>query len=123
MMTLLLAIDKEAFSYTIVTTCIGVPLVFIFLAFLAIIMVGLGKWDAAKAAKAAPKAAAPAAETAAPAAAKAESTDWIIAAVAAYVAQDEEPVSAEAWTPSDILSNSPWAKTPRVSKRLSGVNR
>lgn len=118
MMTLLLAIDKEAFSYTLVTTAIGLPLVFIFLAFLAIIMVGLGKWDSAKAAKAAP-----AADTAAQAAPKAESTDWIIAAVAAYVAQDEEPVSAEAWTPSEILSNSPWAKAPRVSKRLSGVNR
>ena len=54
---------------------------------------------------------------------KAESMDWLIAAVAAFVAQDEEPVSAEAWTPSDILRESPWAKAPRVSKRLSGVNR
>jgi hypothetical protein len=49
--------------------------------------------------------------------------DWLIAAVAAFVAQVEEPVSAEAWTPSDILRESPWAKAPRVSKRLSGVNR
>ena len=70
--------------------------------------------------KDAPKAAAPAAAAEAP---KAESMDWLIAAVAAFVAQDEEPVSAEAWTPSDILRESPWAKAPRVSKRLSGVNR
>ena len=86
-------------------------------------MVILGKWDMAKAAKKeAPKAAAAPASAAAEAP-KAESMDWLIAAVAAFVAQDEEPVSAEAWTPSDILRESPWAKAPRVSKRLSGVNR
>ena len=110
--------DIEVFSYTLVSTVVGLFVVFSFLAILAIVMVILGKWDMAKAAKKeAPKAAA-AAE-----APKAESMDWLIAAVAAFVAQDEEPVSAEAWTPSDILRESPWAKAPRVSKRLSGVNR
>ena len=114
--------DIEVFSYTLVSTVVGLFVVFSFLAFLAIVMVVLGKWDIARAAKkAAPKAAtAPAAAAEAP---KAESMDWLIAAVAAFVAQDEEPVSAEAWTPSDILRESPWAKAPRVSKRLSGVNR
>ncbi|MBQ3320451.1 MAG: OadG family protein [Spirochaetia bacterium] len=113
--------DIEVFSYTLVSTVVGLFVVFSFLAILAIVMVFLGKWDVAKAKKAAPKAAAPAA--AAAEAPKAESMDWLIAAVAAFVAQDEEPVSAEAWTPSDILRESPWAKAPRVSKRLSGVNR
>ena len=113
--------DIEVFSYTLVSTVVGLFVVFSFLAILAIVMVILGKWDVAKAKKAAPKAAAPAA--AAAEAPKAESMDWLIAAVAAFVAQDEEPVSAEAWTPSDILRESPWAKAPRVSKRLSGVNR
>ena len=114
--------DIEVFSYTLVSTVVGLFVVFSFLAILAIVMVILGKWDMAKAAKKeAPKAAAaPAAAAEAP---KAESMDWLIAAVAAFVAQDEEPVSAEAWTPSDILRESPWAKAPRVSKRLSGVNR
>ena len=114
--------DIEVFSYTLVSTVVGLFVVFSFLAILAIVMVILGKWDMAKAAKKeAPKAAAaPAAAAEAP---KAESMDWLIAAVAAFVAQDEEPVSAEAWTPSDILKESPWAKAPRVSKRLSGVNR
>jgi len=114
--------DIEVFSYTLVSTVVGLFVVFSFLAILAIVMVFLGKWDMAKAAKKeAPKAAAaPAAAAEAP---KAESMDWLIAAVAAFVAQDEEPVSAEAWTPSDILKESPWAKAPRVSKRLSGVNR
>ena len=114
--------DIEVFSYTLVSTVVGLFVVFAFLAILAIVMVFLGKWDMAKAAKKdAPKAAAaPAAAAEAP---KAESMDWLIAAVAAFVAQDEEPVSAEAWTPSDILRESPWAKAPRVSKRLSGVNR
>ncbi|GEM_PF-6267370 len=114
--------DIEVFSYTLVSTVVGLFVVFSFLAILAIVMVFLGKWDMAKAAKKeAPKAAAaPAAAAEAP---KAESMDWLIAAVAAFVAQDEEPVSAEAWTPSDILRESPWAKAPRVSKRLSGVNR
>ena len=111
--------DIEVFSYTLVSTVVGLFVVFSFLAILAIVMVILGKWDMAKTAKKdAPKAAAAAAE-----APKAESMDWLIAAVAAFVAQDEEPVSAEAWTPSDILKESPWAKAPRVSKRLSGVNR
>ena len=115
--------DKELFSYTLVSTVIGLFVVFSFLAVLAIVMVILGKWDMAKAAKKdAPKAAAAPAAAAAEAP-KAESMDWLIAAVAAFVAQDEEPVSAEAWTPSDILRESPWAKAPRVSKRLSGVNR
>ena len=113
--------DIEVFSYTLVSTVVGLFVVFSFLAILAIVMVILGKWDVAKVKKAAPKAAAPAA--AAAEAPKAESMDWLIAAVAAFVAQDEEPVSAEAWTPSDILRESPWAKAPRVSKRLSGVNR
>ena len=101
--------DIEVFSYTLVSTVVGLFVVFSFLAILAIVMVLLGKWDMAKAAK--------------KDAPKAESMDWLIAAVAAFVAQDEEPVSAEAWTPSDILRESPWAKAPRVSKRLSGVNR
>jgi sodium pump decarboxylase gamma subunit len=114
--------DIEVFSYTLVSTVVGLFVVFSFLAILAIVMVILGKWDIAKSnKKAAPKAAAaPAAAAEAP---KAENMDWLIAAVAAFVAQDEEPVSAEAWTPSDILRESPWAKAPRVSKRLSGVNR
>ena len=114
--------DIEVFSYTLVSTVVGLFVVFSFLAILAIVMVILGKWDIAKSnKKAAPKAAAaPAAAAEAP---KAENMDWLIAAVAAFVAQDEEPVSAEAWTPSEILSESPWAKAPRVSKRLSGVNR
>ena len=113
--------DIEVFSYTLVSTVVGLFVVFSFLAILAIVMVILGRWDIAKSKKAAPKAAAaPAAAAEAP---KAESMDWLIAAVAAFVAQDEEPVSAEAWTPSDILRESPWAKAPRVSKRLSGVNR
>ncbi len=115
--------DIEVFSYTLVSTVVGLFVVFSFLAILAIVMVFLGKWDMAKAAKKeAPKAAAAPAAAAAEAP-KAESMDWLIAAVAAFVAQDEEPVSAEAWTPSDILRESPWAKAPRVSKRLSGVNR
>ncbi len=115
--------DIEVFSYTLVSTVVGLFVVFSFLAILAIVMVILGKWDIAKAAKKeAPKAAAAPAAAAAEAP-KAESMDWLIAAVAAFVAQDEEPVSAEAWTPSDILRESPWAKAPRVSKRLSGVNR
>lgn len=115
--------DIEVFSYTLVSTVVGLFVVFAFLAILAIVMVILGKWDMAKSAKKeAPKAAAPAA-AAAEAPKAAESMDWLIAAVAAFVAQDEEPVSAEAWTPSDILRESPWAKAPRVSKRLSGVNR
>ena len=108
--------DIEVFSYTLVSTVVGLFVVFSFLAILAIVMVVLGKWDIAKS----NKAATPAAAAEAP---KAESMDWLIAAVAAFVAQDEEPVSAEAWTPSDILRESPWAKAPRVSKRLSGVNR
>ena len=116
--------DIEVFSYTLVSTVVGLFVVFSFLAILAIVMVILGKWDMAKAAKKdAPKAAAAPAAAAAAEATKAESMDWLIAAVAAFVAQDEEPVSAEAWTPSDILRESPWAKAPRVSKRLSGVNR
>ena len=114
--------DIEVFSYTLVSTVVGLFVVFSFLAILAIVMVILGKWDVAKVKKAAPKAAAAPAAAAAEAP-KAESMDWLIAAVAAFVAQDEEPVSAEAWTPSDILRESPWAKAPRVSKRLSGVNR
>ena len=116
--------DIEVFSYTLVSTVVGLFVGFSFLAILAIVMVILGKWDMAKAAKKdAPKAAAAPAAAAAAEAPKAESMDWLIAAVAAFVAQDEEPVSAEAWTPSDILRESPWAKAPRVSKRLSGVNR
>lgn len=110
-------------QYVLVSTLIGVPLVFCFLAFLAVVMVILGKIDNAKKAPAA--APAPAAPAAAPAAAEsaAENNDWIIAAVAAYIEEDEEPVSALAWTPSENLKYDSWASAPRVTKRFSGVNR
>ena len=110
----------ETMSYVLISTLIGVPLVFFFLAFLAVVMVVLGKIDNAKKAPAPAPAAAPAA--AAPAAA-AENNDWIIAAVAAYIEEDEEPVSALAWTPSENLKYDSWASAPRVTKRFSGVNR
>lgn len=113
----------DTMSYVLVSTLIGVPLVFFFLAFLAVVMVILGKIDNAKKAPAA--APAPAAAAAAPAAAEsaAENNDWIIAAVAAYIEEDEEPVSALAWTPSENLKYDSWASAPRVTKRFSGVNR
>lgn len=108
-------------SYVLVSTLIGVPLVFFFLAFLAVVMVILGKIDNAKKAPAPAPAAAPAA--AAPAEKAAENNDWIFAAVAAYIEEDEEPVSALAWTPSENLKYDSWASAPRVTKRFSGVNR
>ena len=43
--------DIEVFSYTLVSTVVGLFVVFSFLAILAIVMVFLGKWDMAKAAK------------------------------------------------------------------------
>ena len=43
--------DIEVFSYTLVSTVVGLFVVFSFLAILAIVMVILGKWDMAKAAK------------------------------------------------------------------------
>ncbi len=106
----------DTMSYVLISTLIGVPLVFFFLAFLAVVMVVLGKIDNAK------KAPAPA-PAAAPAEKAAENNDWIIAAVAAYIEEDEEPVSALAWTPSENLKYDSWASAPRVTKRFSGVNR
>lgn len=111
----------DTMSYVLISTLIGVPLVFFFLAFLAVVMVILGKIDNAKKAPAPAPAAAPAA--AAPAEKAAENNDWIIAAVAAYIEEDEEPVSALAWTPSENLKYDSWASAPRVTKRFSGVNR
>ena len=44
--------DIEVFSYTLVSTVVGLFVVFSFLAILAIVMVILGKWDIAKSKKA-----------------------------------------------------------------------
>ena len=51
----------------------------------------------------------------------ADETDWITAAVAVYLEEEDSPRSALSWLPAGNEKLDPWVSTPRVQKTFSGV--
>jgi Na+-transporting methylmalonyl-CoA/oxaloacetate decarboxylase gamma subunit len=99
--------NTETIIYSVLATILGMAVVFGFLAFLSLMM---GVLKRAFGEGRAPAAAAPAAP--APAARKKDGgAGWLIAAVAAFLAVEEEeyfPYSAEVWKSSPADRVSPW---------------
>ena len=114
----------EAYSYTVLSAILGIVIVFAFLGFLCVFMVLIKRLFDDKSVKAGTdiKAAAVAGAAAAAADAAGQDTDWITAAVAAYLEEEDgSPKSALAWLPAENEKMDPWVSTPRVQRTFSGV--
>jgi Na+-transporting methylmalonyl-CoA/oxaloacetate decarboxylase gamma subunit len=107
----------EAYSYTVLSAILGILIVFGFLGFLCLFMILLKKVVDGKPVKieAAVKPAASVNTSAA------DETDWITAAVAVYLEEEDSPRSALSWLPAGNEKLDPWVSTPRVQKTFSGV--
>lgn len=114
----------EAYSYTVLSAFLGITIVFVFLGFLCVFMVLIKRLFEEKNANVEIAVAAGAAATAASvetAAAASDDADWITAAVAAYLEEEDSPRSALSWVPGEKEKSDPWVVTPRVQKTYSGV--
>jgi sodium pump decarboxylase gamma subunit len=110
----------EAFSYTVLSAILGILIVFAFLGFLCLFMIVLKRVVDGNPVKikTAVTSAAAASGTAVSAA---DESDWITAAVAAYLEEEDSPRSAMSWLPAENEKLDPWVSTPRVQKTFSGV--
>jgi len=106
----------EAYSYTVLSAILGILIVFCFLGFLSLFMVLIKKVFDDK-----PVKIEAAVTTGASASAVSDESDWITAAVAAYLEEEDSPRSALAWLPAENEKSDPWVSTPRVQKNFSGV--
>jgi Na+-transporting methylmalonyl-CoA/oxaloacetate decarboxylase gamma subunit len=101
--------NTETMIYSVFATFLGMAVVFGFLAFLSLMMTVLKRTFKEAAASAAPV---PSSEAPAPAAKKrVGGAGWLIAAVSAFLAIEEEeyfPYSAEVWKSSPADRVSPW---------------
>lgn len=109
----------ENFSYTLLATLLGMGVVFLFLSVMCVVMILMKKFIGRE--KKEVSVSAPAGEAVSAKEKSSESNEWIAAAVAAYIEEDEEPVSALSWIPGEELKYDSWASSPRVAKRFSGV--
>ncbi len=113
----------EAYGYTALSAFLGISIVFIFLGFLCIFMVIIKRLFDDRPVK---EAIAVALSTAAKSdevvqEAPARDTDWITAAVAVYLEEEDLPKSALSWLPDEKENTDPWVVVPRVQKTFSGV--
>lgn len=108
----------EAYSYTVLSAILGILIVFGFLGFLCLFMVLIKRIFDDKPVKIE---AAVTVGASASAASVSDESDWITAAVAAYLEEEDSPRSALAWLPADNEKSDPWVSTPRVQKNFSGV--
>lgn len=118
-------VNIQAYSYTVLTSIIGMLIVFAFLGFLCLMMVvikrifdktpGTGKVSQPKASP----------EVGKPSESSAKDTvsdnGWVIAAVAAYLEEEDQPRSALSWQPAESEKNDPWVNVPRIQKRLARI--
>ena len=114
----------EAYSYTVLSSFLGISIVFIFLGFLCVFMVLIKRVFDDKPAGAEIAVAAAAArgkDSETSKASDADETDWIAAAVAVYLEEEDSPRSALSWVPVEKEKSDPWVVTPRVRKTFSGV--
>ena len=113
--------NVEAINYSVLACFLGMGVVFSFLAFLCVFMIFLKKvLDNPKPEKNNAGETTGRNETASAVASALSSDDtWIIAAVAAYLEEEDVPISAMAWTPSASEKQEPWVTVPRIQKRLA----
>ena len=106
----------EAYSYTVLSAILGILIVFGFLTFLSLFMVLIKKiFDDKPAAMPAKPEVSDAGKTVS------DESEWITAAVAAYLEEEDSPRSAMSWLPGENEKLDPWVSTPRVLKLFSGV--
>ncbi len=108
----------EAYSYTVLSAILGITIVFCFLGFLCLFMVLIKRLFDDKPAQPATTVVESSSDNKSE---KADDTDWITAAVAAYLEEEDSPRSALAWQYSANEKSDPWVVTPRVQKTFSGV--
>ncbi len=109
----------EAYSYTVLSSILGIAIVFAFLGFLCLLMVVIKQVFDKK-----PEVSQIVIEKESPGGVKTAETDesdWITAAVAAYLDEEDSPRSAMSWQPAENEKSDPWVSTPRVQKIFSGV--
>lgn len=114
-------INQELFSYAVMTSIMGMTVVFGFLTFLSIFMVVIKRLfdrNNSKPADTVSSDEKPPAENNSGSGSRAESEDWIIAAVSAFIADEDQPRSAMSWLPSADDKFDPWVSTPRISPRI-----
>ena len=103
--------NVESFSYSILATVLGMLVVFLFLSFLSFLMSALKAIFKAKKQRAVEEEK------------KASEPDWLLAAVSAYLALEEEeacPFSAGAWQAKAADQNNPWLTGEKFLKRGIG---
>ena len=113
-------VNIQAYSYTVLSSIIGMAIVFAFLGFLSVMMVVIKRIfdrqpSAVKTVNVQEKSAS------APAAVDQGSSDdaWVMAAVAAYLEEEDQTKSALSWLPSESEKHDPWVNTPRIHKSLA----
>lgn len=111
--------DIEAYSYTVMSAIAGMIIVFSFLGFLCVMMVVIKKiFD--KPAKDAEKVqATPVATPSAVAPASADNDSWVVAAVVAFLEQEDIPVSAMSWLPPAGEKQDPWVSIPKLQNHAA----
>ncbi|MDX9799796.1 MAG: OadG family protein [Spirochaetia bacterium] len=111
----------ESYSYTVLASIVGMGIVFAFLAFLSLLMVVINRIFDGKDQGVAVKTSSAKNNAAAGAKAngvstgngkEAEDNTWIIAAVAAFLEEEDMPVSAVAWQPAGDEKLDPWVSAP-----------
>ena len=117
--------DIQAYSYTVLSSIIGMGIVFTFLGFLSVLMVVIKKlFDNPQKAVITqdPGKKSGAGETkSASAESSAEDSSWIIAAVAAFLEDEDQPRSALSWLPQSGEKQDQWVSSPRIHKQQARV--
>ncbi|MBI9106938.1 MAG: OadG family protein [Spirochaetales bacterium] len=117
---------QEHFSYSLMASGLGILIVFLILVLLSVLMIVIRKFsdDNGSKNKQPASAPAPAPLQAAPVTVAKADNEWIIAAVAAFIAVEDEDLvvpQASSWSPSVSEKYDPWVNTNKLSKTVSGV--
>ena len=109
-------VNIEAFSYSVLTSIMGMIVVFAFLTFLSLMMVVIKRiFDRPAGQPAAGQAENKEKNSTAENNKSGESTDWIIAAVSAFIEDEDQPRSAMSWLPPVNEKTDPWVSSPRIT--------
>lgn len=113
--------NVEAYSYTVMSAIVGMAIVFSFLGLLCVMMVAIKKIfdksaNGTEKVQATPVAAP---SVVAPASASEDNDSWVIAAVAAFLEQEDIPVSAMAWLPPSGEKQDPWVSMPKLQNHAA----
>lgn len=111
--------DIEAYSYTVMSSIAGMIIVFAFLGLLCVMMVVIKKIFDKPAKEVEKVQVTPVATPATVVSASADNDSWVIAAVAAFLEQEDIPVSAMAWLPPSGEKQDPWVSVPRLQNHAA----